>query len=126
MRLFTSRAAVVLPGGTARRQIVLLLMAAAALAGLLLLLEFVVALTASGPTDPLAVTSSPEGTLGVPAGVGLIEVLILAVSIVLASAVLVAALGWPLRRASLRLSRSLALGVLAATALVAVRVFRFS
>lgn len=97
----------------------LLLMAAAALAGLFLLLEFVVGLTATGPTDPLAVTSSPEGTLGIPIGVGLIEIFILAVSIVLAAAVLVAALGWPLRRASFRLSRSLALGVLTSALLVA-------
>ena len=108
-----------LTGGSARRQIMLLLMAAAALAGLFLLLEFVVAVTSSGPTDPLAVTSSAEGTLGIPIGVGLIEVLILTVSIVLAAAMLVAALGWPLRRASFRPSRSLALGVLASASLVA-------
>ena len=119
MRISTPGTVGVLAGGSARRQIVLLLVAAAALAGLFLLLEFVVALTSAGPGDLLAVTPSPEGALGVPNGAGLVERLVLAVSIVLAAAVLVAAVGWPLRRASFRRPWPLALGIVVAAALVA-------
>ena len=117
LRIFTWRPVRLLANGSAR-QVMLLLLLAAALAGLFLLLEFVASLTSTGPRELLAVTSSPEGTLGVPNGVGLLEFLILAVSIVLASGALLVPLGWPLRRASLRRSWSLALGVLAAASLV--------
>ncbi|MYF64636.1 MAG: hypothetical protein F4185_01250 [Chloroflexi bacterium] len=91
----------------------------AALAGFFLLLEFVVALVSTGPRDILAATSSQERTFGVPNGVGLIEFLVLPVSIVLASAALVVSVGWPLRRASLRPSWLLALGALTAAVLIA-------
>ena len=117
LRIFTPRPAGLLTGGSGR-QVFLLLLLAIALAGLFLLLEFVVSVTSTGPRDLLAVTSSQEGTFGVPNGVGLLEFLILAVSIILALAALVVSLGWPLRRSSFRLSWSLALGVVAAASLV--------
>ena len=101
------------------RQASLLLLLLAALAGFFLLLEFVVALVSTGPRDILAATSSQERTFGVPNGVGLIEFLVLPVSIVLASAALVVSVGWPLRRASLRPSWLLALGALTAAVLIA-------
>ncbi len=107
-----------LPGGLAR-QAKLLLLLSVALVGFFLLLEFVVSLVSTGPQDILAVSPSQETTFGVPNGVDLLEFLILAVSVLLASAVLVASLKWPLRRTSLRPSWSRALGVLAAAALVA-------
>ena len=91
----------------------------AALAGFFLLLEFVVALVSTGPRDILAATSSQERTFGVPNGVGLLQFLVLPVSVVLASAALLVSVGWPLRRASLRPSWSLALGMLTATVLIA-------
>ena len=118
MRSLTARPTRPLVGDSAR-QASLLLLLLAALAGFFLLLEFVVALVSTGPRDILAVTSSQERTFGVPNGVGLLEFLVLPVSIVLASAALVVSVGWPLRRASLRPSWSLALGALTAAALIA-------
>ena len=105
-------------GGPAR-QVRLLLVLSAALIGLFLLLEFVVSLASTGPQDILAVTPSEETTLRVPNGVDLLEFLILAVSLVLALAILLASVGWPIGRASFRPSWSLALGVLTSVALAA-------
>ena len=96
------------------RQARLLLMLTAALAGFFLLLEFLVSLLSSGPRDILATTSFQEETLGLPNGVGLLEAAVLGVSVVLALAVLIAAIGWPPSRASFRPSMPLAAGVLAA------------
>ena len=98
-------------------------MLSVALAGLFLLLEFVVSLVSTAPQDVLAVTPSEERTFGVPNGVDLLEILVLAVSVVLALAVLTASLGWPLRKTSLRASWSLAVGVPVAAALVAAGVY---
>ncbi len=105
--------------GNRVRQATLFAALAAALAGLFLLAEFIVTLTSGGTRDPLAVTASSEPTLGVPNGVGLVELLILAVSIVLAAALLVAGIGWPPRQTSLPTRWPLALSVAAAIALVA-------
>ena len=95
----------------------LLLLLSAALAGFFLLLEIVVSLVDAGPRDLLAVSPSEEKTFGVPNGVDLIEALVLGVSVVLAAAVLVASLGWPLRRTALRASWPLAAGTLGAAAI---------
>ncbi len=100
------------------RQASLLLLLLAALAGFFLVLEFVVALVSTGPRDILAAASSQERTFGVPSGVGLLEFLVLPVAIVLAAAAMVVSVPWPLGRASLRPSWSLAMGVLAALALI--------
>ncbi len=105
--------------GGATRQIRLLLLLSAALVGFFLLLEFVVSLASTGPRDILAVSPSQEKRFGVPNGVDLLRFLAFAVSIVLASAVLFASLGWPLRRLSLRPTWTLAVGLLVAAALVA-------
>ena len=105
--------------GSATRQIRLLLLLSAALVGFFLLLEFVVSLASTGPRDILAVSPSQEKRFGVPNGVDLLRFLAFAVSIVLASAVLLASLGWPLRRLSLRPTWTLAVGLLVAAALVA-------
>ena len=118
MRRLNIGPAVSLAGGSAH-QARLLFLLLAALAGFFLLLEYVVSLVSTGPRDILAVTSSQERTFGVPNGVGLLEFLVLPVSIILAGAALVVSVGWPLRRASFRPSWSLALGVLAAGTLVA-------
>ena len=118
MRSLTARPTRPLVGDSAR-QASLLLLLLAALAGFFLLLEFVVALVSMGPRDILATTSSQERTFGVPNGVGLLEFLVLPVSVVLAAAALLVSVGWPVRRASLRLTWSLAPGVLTAAALIA-------
>lgn len=99
------------------RHVRLLLMLTAALAGFFLLLEFLVALLSSGPRDILATTPFQEETLRLPNGVGLLETAVLAVSVVLALAVLIASFGWPPKGSSLRPSLSRAVGVLAALAL---------
>lgn len=118
MRSLTVRPSGLLVSGSARQSILLLLLLAA-LAGFFLLLEFVVSLVSMGPRDILALTHSQEKTFGVPNGVGLLEFLVLPVSMVLAAAALGVSLGWPLRRASSRPSWSLAMGVLAAALLLA-------
>ncbi|MCY4583391.1 MAG: HEAT repeat domain-containing protein [Chloroflexi bacterium] len=105
--------------GRLARQVTLLLLLTAALAGFFLLLEFVVSLVSTGPRDILAVSPAEERRFGVPNGVDLLEFLVLASSIVLGLAVLIASVGWPLRGTSLRASWRLAIGVLATTALVA-------
>ena len=105
--------------GSATRQFSLLLSLSAALVGFFLLLEFIVSLTSTGPRDILAVSPSQEKRFGVPNGVDLLRFLAFAVSIVLASAVLLASLGWPLRRLSLRPTWTLAIGLLVAATLVA-------
>ncbi len=101
------------------RQFLLLLPLAAALAGLLLLLDHVVSLTSAVLPELLAVASSPDGTLGVPNGVGLVEFLVLAVSIALAAGVLGAVLGCPPRRASFRRAWPPVLAAVGAALLVA-------
>ena len=118
MQRVTLNLAAPLSGGAAR-QARLLVLLATALAGFFLLLESIVSLVSTGARDILAVTPSQEKRFGVPNGVDLLEFLVLAVSIILALAVLIASLGWPLRRTSLRPSRPLAFGVLAAAALTA-------
>ncbi len=105
--------------GVYARQTILLPMLFAALVGFFLLLEFVVSLVSTGPRDVLAGIPSQERMFGVPNGVGLLKLLIIPVSMALASAALLVSLGWPLRRASLRPSWSLAMGALAAASLVA-------
>ena len=118
MRRLPTSIRALLFGGPAHR-VRLLLLLSAALIGLFLLLEFVVSLASTGPQDILAVTPSEETTLSVPNGVDLLEFLILTVSIVLALALLLASVGWPMGRASFRPSWSLALGVLTSAVLAA-------
>ena len=93
-------------------------MLSAALLGFFLLLDFLVSLVSTAPRDILAVNPSSAEYMGLPTGVALLEFAIFSVSIVLALAVLVSSLGRPLSRSSIRLSPSLALGTLAAVALV--------
>ena len=100
------------------RQVRLFLALSAALLGFFLLLDFLVSLVSTAPRDILAVNPSSADYMGLPTGVALLEFAVFSVSIVLALAVLISALGWPLSRSSIRLSPSLALGTLAAAALV--------
>ena len=104
------------PGLTAR-QLLLLLLLAASLVGLLLLLEFIVSQTSTGPRELMAGPSSADETLGVPSGAELLKYLILALSIILAVAALVAPLGWPLRRAAFQRWWALLAGVIVAATL---------
>ncbi len=104
--------------GSLARQVRLLLALSAALAGFFLLLNFLVSLVSSGPHNILAVNPAPEDYIGLPNGVVLLEIAVFAVSAILALAVLIVSLGLPLRRTSIRPSRSLAFGVLVAVALV--------
>ena len=114
-----------LPTGLFRRfarslthQVKLLLVLSAALLGFFLLLDFVVSLVATAPQDILAVNRSSEEFLSLPTGVTLLKFAVFSVSIVLALVVLVSSLGWPLSRSSIRLSPSLAIGVLASAVMV--------
>ncbi len=109
-----------LPTSGPARQVGLLVLLSAALVGFFLLLESIVSLVSTGPRDILAVNPSDERRFGVPNGVDLLEFLVLAVSILLAVAVLLASAGWPIRRASLRPSWVLAVGVLAAAVLLLI------
>ena len=104
--------------GSLARQVRLLLALSAALAGFFLLLNFLVSLVSSGPHNILAVNPAPEDYIRLPNGVVLLEIAVFAVSAILALAVLIVSLGLPLRRTSIRPSRSLAFGVLVAVALV--------
>ena len=85
-------------------------MLTAALAGFFLVLEFLVSLLSSGPQDILAETTWQVDTVGLPNGVGLLESAVLGVSLVLAVAVFIASVGWPLTKASFRPSLRLAIG----------------
>ena len=105
--------------GNLARQAALLLLLTAALIGFFLILEFLGNLLSDGPQDILAENPSDQETFGLPNGVRLLQYAVLAVSAVFALAALSVAVGGRWDRTALRPSPSLALGVVAAAALVA-------
>ena len=109
--------------GSLARQVRLLLVLSAALAGFFLLLDLLINVVSTAPQDILAVNPASEEFIGLPNGVALLEFAILSVFIALALTVLISTLGWPITRASIRPSLSLALGTLAAAALVGTGAF---
>ncbi len=109
--------------GSLLRQVGLLLALAAALAGFFLLLDFLISLAATGPRDILTVNPSPKEYVGLPNSAALFKFAIVVVSIALAVAIFISLVGWPVRRASFRPSRSLAVAGFAAIVLIGTGVF---
>ena len=91
----------------------------AGLLGLLFLLDILVSLVSSSPQDILAVNPSVGDYVNLPTGVGLLKFSVFAISLVIGLAILIASLGWPLKRSSIRFKPSVVLGMLGAVFLVA-------
>ena len=118
MRRLTTRLTAPMTGNLAR-QAKLVLLLTAALVGFFLLLEFLGNLLSDGPKDILAENPYDEDTFGLPNGVRLLQYAVLALSVVFALAALSMAVGRGEGRKALRPSASLAIGLIAAAALVA-------
>ena len=88
--------------------------------GLLFLLDILISLVSSSPQDILAVNPLVGDYVVLPTGAGLLKFSVFTISLMIALAILVASLGWPPKRSSIRLKPSVVIGILAAASLVAV------
>ncbi len=88
--------------------------------GLLFLLDILISLVSSSPQDILAVNPSVGDYVVLPTGAGLLKFSVFTISLMVAVAILLASLGWPPKRSSIRLKPSVVMGILAAASLVAV------
>ena len=104
--------------GRFARQAGLLLLLAAALAGFFLLLNLLSSRVSTGPEDILAVNPSEEDEIGLPSGIGLFTFSVVAVSVILGIAALLAPQRWPLRLNGIRSSLPLVAGALVAVTLI--------
>ncbi len=105
--------------GRLTRRAKLLLVLSAGLLGLLFLLDILISLVSSSPQDILAVNPSVGDHVVLPTGVGLLKFSVFTISLVIALAILIASLGWPPKRSSIRLKPSVVLGIIGSVFLVA-------